>query len=139
MGPMRAISRASVTRIGMLLLTLVALDGAYTWYVTDNAAATVVEIEARDGFVDVGPSDGGSIHQTEIENASRNDGDRIRQARLKWLPAVAVSLLGGLLSSRAEPGLQRSLVMLVAITLAVWAAPRIIYGDEIRVLESVYS
>jgi len=50
----------------------------------------------------------------------------------------AVCLLAGLLTSRAEPDLQRSLVMLTAITFAIWAATRIIYIDEIRVLESVY-
>lgn len=131
-------ARTALTRVGLLLLLIVAVDGALTWYVTDQAAAVVADIQLRDGAVVVDESELGATHRSEIERASGADGGRIHQGGLKWIPAVVLALVGGLMSSRADPALRRSVVMAVALTLAIWVTPRVVYSRELPALEVVF-
>jgi len=131
-------ARTAVTRIGLLLMLLICIDGALTWRATDEAAAVVAAIVERDGFVTTDEFDGGDLHRTEIERAVGQRGDRLRRAELTWIPAVAIALLAGLVSTRADPALRRTVVMAVALTLAIWLAPRVVYSRELPVLDSVF-
>lgn len=131
-------ARTALTRVALLVLLVAAVDGALTWYVTDEAASVVDDIEARDGVVIVDDSEEGAMHRTEIDRAVGDNDSRIRLGAVKWIPAVAFALVAGLLSSRADPVLRRSVVMGVALTLAIWVAPRVLYSRELPVLHAVF-
>ena len=131
-------ARIVVTRLGLLLLLLISIDGAFTWYVTDEAAGVVATIEERDGVVATDESELGTAHRFEIERASAENRNRIRQGDLKWIPAALVALLAGLLSPRADPPQRRSVVMMTALTLAIWVTPRVLYSRELPVLDAIF-
>lgn len=129
-------ARAALTRVGLVILLLVAIDGAITWYATDQAASVVQEIESRDGEVVTDDSSLGMMHRTEIDVRVGDDGDRIARARVLWI--VGVVIAGGALvaSGAAERELARSVVMAGALTLAIALAPRAIYSAELPALQA---
>jgi hypothetical protein len=130
-------ARVVVTRLVLLGLTMISIDGALTWYVTDDAANTVAAIELRDGVVATDDTDLGLVQAAEIERAVGDRSGRIRLGALKWIPATLLAALAGLFVSRADPDLRRSLVMAVALTLAIWLVPRVLYSHELSILEAV--
>lgn len=130
-------ARVALTRIGLVVLLLVAIDGAITWYATDQAAGVVEEIETRDGEVVTDDSTLGMMHRTEIDIRIGDDGDRLARARFVWILGTLVAIGALLASGAAERDLARSVVMGGALTLAISLAPRAIYSDELPAIESV--
>lgn len=121
-------------------MLIVAADAGYTWFVTNETALVVDEIVARDGEVVTDDATSiGMMHRTDIELAADGSTDRIARARYLWVVAVAIGLSAVVASSSAAADMRRAIALAGAITLAVGLAPRVIYSDQIGVLEQLFA
>jgi hypothetical protein len=133
-------ARAALSRVGLAVVLIVAADAGYTWFVTNETALVVDEIVARDGEVVTDDATSiGMMHRTELELAADGSTDRIARARYLWVMAVAIGLSAVVESSSAAADIRRAIALAGAITLAVGLAPRVIYSDQIGVLEQLFT
>ncbi len=131
-------ARAALSRVGLAVVLIVAADAGYTWFVTNETALVVDEIVARDGEVVTDDATSiGMMHRTEL--AADGSTDRIARARYLWVVAVAIGLSAVVASSSAAADIRRAIALAGAITLAVGLAPRVIYSDQIGVLEQLFT
>lgn len=135
---MRAGTQRALTRAGMLILLVLSVDGAITWYATDQAAATVEEIQLRDGLVATDDTTLGMMHRTELELAVGDDDGRLGRARYVWLIGAAAGLAAVVLSASVQPDLARTVVLSGAITIAIAVAPRLAYSDELGSINAIF-
>lgn len=135
---MRAGTKRALIRAGMLILLVLSIDGAITWYATDQAAATVEEIQLRDGLVATDDTTLGMMHRTELELAVGDDDGRLARARYLWLVGAAAGLAAVVLSGSVHSELARTVVLSGAITVAIAVAPRLAYADELGSINAVF-
>lgn len=122
----------------MFILLVLSIDGAITWYATDQTAASVEEIELRDGLVATDDTTLGMMHRTELDLAAGDHAGRLGRARYLWFVGAAAGLAAVVLSGSVPTDLTGTVVLSGAITVAIAVAPRLVYADEIGSINAVF-